>query len=104
MMFSTKVIEQDGQRVVEVHGEIDLSTAPQLRHTIQDALRGGWAVAVDLADVGYMDSTGVGVLVQGLKDAMAQKIDFTLRNPSEPVLGVITLARLDTLFKIQTTN
>jgi anti-sigma B factor antagonist len=47
-----------------------------------------------------MDSSGVATLVEGLK-ACADKKKFILVNPSEPVMKVLKLARLDGLFRIQ---
>ena len=55
---------------VEVGGEIDLHSAPQLRAELVKAAESARPrIVVDLADVTFIDSTGIGVLVGGLKRA-----------------------------------
>ncbi len=51
--------------VVSVHGEVDLSEAGELRAVLNDACTGPHAVIqLDLGDVHFMGSTGIGVLVE----------------------------------------
>lgn len=54
--------------VVTVAGEVDVYTAPQLRSALEECIAAGrTALVVDLQDVGFLDSTGLGVLVGRLK-------------------------------------
>ncbi len=54
--------------VVRVIGELDLATAPQLREILADlASLGALHVTVDLGELAFVDSSGLGVLVTGLK-------------------------------------
>ena len=54
--------------VLRVTGEVDLSTAPMLRERIRElAARGAVHLIADLSQVDFIDSTGLGVLVGGLK-------------------------------------
>lgn len=54
--------------VVEVDGEVDVSTADALRECVHDLLdRERTDLVVDLGNVTFMDSTGLGVLVGSLK-------------------------------------
>ncbi len=58
----------DAVAVVEVAGEVDLYTSPRLRDLLFDAIQGGAAhVVVDLADVSFIDSSGLGVLVSSAR-------------------------------------
>jgi anti-sigma B factor antagonist len=51
-------------RVIEPHGEIDLATAPNLKAALDAAIdEGARYVLVDFADVAFLDSTGIGVLL-----------------------------------------
>jgi anti-sigma B factor antagonist len=61
----------DGNAVVLVlDGELDLSSAPELRDTLIDQFNGGHhRLVVDMTEVTFVDSTGLGVLVGGLKRA-----------------------------------
>ena len=63
--------QSESATVVEVAGELDLHSAPQLRAELGRAIESGGAphVVVDLAGVTFLDSTGVGVLVGALKRA-----------------------------------
>ena len=55
---------RDGIEVIEVQGEIDIYTAPRLRELLIDLVsRGSYQLVVNLDKVGFLDSTGLGVLV-----------------------------------------
>src|SRR4029077_4984583 len=57
---------QDGIEVIDVQGEIDMYTAPRLRELFIDLVsRGSYQLVVNLGKVGFLDSTGLGVLVGG---------------------------------------
>src|SRR3954454_20598740 len=49
--------------VVAVTGEVDVYSAPALRDGLTELLEAGTSVVVDLTDVGFLDSTGLGALV-----------------------------------------
>ena len=87
--------------VITVRGEVDLYTSPDLRSAIMKAVTKTEAnIAVDLAAVEYMDSSGVATLVEGFKRAHEQSKTFTLVAPSESVMKVLQLAKLDGIFEI----
>jgi anti-sigma B factor antagonist len=94
-------IEGDGHILVQSVGEVDLNTSPALREAVLAAIKAYDSVGIDLNGVDYMDSSGVATLVEGLKACADKKKTFTLVNPSEPVLKVLKLARLDGLFRIR---
>ena len=55
---------KDGIEVIDVQGEIDMYTAPRLRELLIDLVsKGSYQLVVDLDKVGFLDSTGLGVLV-----------------------------------------
>ncbi len=56
---------EDGIRVIAVHGELDLSTAPQLEGPLGEAIAAGDAsVVVDLCECEFIDSTGIALIVR----------------------------------------
>jgi anti-sigma B factor antagonist len=58
-----------GCTVVQVHGALDLASAPALRAYLQRVMDDGVSVIVlDLAGVGFMDSSGLGAVVWGYKE------------------------------------
>lgn len=57
-------MEKDGWAIVSVSGEMDLVTSPAVRQHVHDAVADGQRkVVLDLGDVQFCDSTGVGVLI-----------------------------------------
>src|SRR5258708_23246465 len=71
---------KDGIEVIDVQGEIDMYTAPRLRELLIDLVsQGSYQLVVNLDKVGFLDSTGLGVLVGGLRRGRA--------HPGAPALG-----------------
>lgn len=103
MAVEISTSEGEGFSVILVRGEVDLSTSPDLRTAILKGCKGADTLGVDLSGVGYMDSSGVATLVEGLKSCAAEKKSFVLVQPSESVMKVLHLSRLDALFDIRDT-
>ncbi|CAL9497846.1 Anti-sigma-B factor antagonist [Streptomyces sp. enrichment culture] len=62
--FHVKVAEQGGWAVLQVSGELDLVTSPVLRQRVHDVVaQGRHDLVLDLSEVLFCDSSGVGVLV-----------------------------------------
>lgn len=94
--------EPDGNVLIAAKGEVDLGSAPKLRDAILKAVKKSKdQVAVDLSGVGYMDSSGVATLVEGLKACREPGKSFALVAPSGPVMKVLQLSRLDSVFTIK---
>lgn len=95
-------IDAEGATTLKAAGDVDLYSSPALRTAINKAFhRGEGAVNVDLRAVGYMDSSGVATLVEGLRAATKTKRAFILIAPPAPVMKVLRLSRLDGVFQIQ---
>ena len=61
-------VESDGSiRVLVLRGEHDLSTAPDVRAHMEEAVEAGADVVVDLSETGFIDSSILGVLVAGYR-------------------------------------
>lgn len=89
---------------IAVRGEIDLYTSPELRSAILKAVEtADGEVVVELAEVKYMDSSGVATLVEGLRSAHQHDKIFRLVAPSPQVMKVLELTRLDSVFEIEPT-
>ncbi len=87
---------QEGPRtILAVSGEVDLATAPNLRQRVVQAIDdGARQVVVDLSDVGFMDSTGLGVLIGGLKRLRQRDGNLVVVSPSEPVAKILEVTGL----------
>ena len=87
--------------VVHVGGEIDVYTAPMLREHLDEHISAGrHQLVVDLEDVPFMDSTGLGVLVGRLKLVRATNGTLRLVCSSERILNVFSITGLDKVFQI----
>ena len=61
---------KEGVAVIALDGEVDVYTSPRLKQEMVDLLNRGLVhLVVDLNNVKYLDSTGLGVLIGGLKRA-----------------------------------
>ena len=101
MALTVDVTRADGHRVIRAVGDIDLGSSPKLRDAILKNIAASEPVGVELSGVSYMDSSGVATLVEGLKSCATKKQTFALLSPSESVMKVLGLARLDSLFDIR---
>lgn len=79
-----------------MEGEVDAHTAPQLKSAIAGALdRGTTELIVDLDRVTFMDSTGLGVLVGGLKRLREVGGELRIVCTRRPILRILEITGLD---------
>jgi anti-sigma B factor antagonist len=92
----------EGLAVVAVHGELDLTGAPDLRRAVGEAIDGnpGRQVVVDLEGVDFIDSAGLGVLADGLQRARAGNGDLVLVATGRSVVRALELTGLTRVFQI----
>jgi len=95
------VEDHPGYRILEVAGEVDMSSSISLRDELRKSLNGTRVLKVDLSGVHYLDSSGIAVLIQGFKWARRKEIEYRLLDPSKQVTDVIKLAMLQTFFTIE---
>lgn len=87
--------------VLAVKGEVDVYTAPRLREKLVELVsQGNRQVVVDLEGVDFLDSTGLGVLVGGLKRLRSQDGDLTLVCTQQRILKVFEITGLTKVFSI----
>lgn len=87
--------------VLAVHGDADLFAAPELRERITTAIdRGAIMVIVDLSDVSFIDSMGLGVLLGGMKRARARGGAIRLVVPRQDVRRIFEITLLDRVFAL----
>lgn len=66
--LSTSTLEYGDQAILHCSGEIDLATASQLRSALAGLIDSGQhRIVLDLREVSFCDSTGLGVMVGALK-------------------------------------
>jgi anti-sigma B factor antagonist len=90
-----------GRTVVEVSGEIDVYTAPRLRETLISLVEAGnYHLIVDMEGVEFLDSTGLGVLVGGLKRVRAHDGVIDLVCTQGRILRIFRITGLSKVFAI----
>lgn len=87
---------EDGRVRIAVEGEIDVSCASELRDAIDAALSEAVpGVEVDLSQVPYIDSTGIGVLVGAAHRALDQDARVTVVGAQRNVSRIFGLLGID---------
>ncbi|MEE8209300.1 MAG: STAS domain-containing protein, partial [bacterium] len=90
-----------GVIIVAVSGEVDMNTSLEVRSALTPLFaEKPKALVVDLSGVGYMDSSGVATLVEGLQWSQRSQIPFRLYGMTSAVKDVFEMARLESLFEI----
>jgi anti-sigma B factor antagonist len=100
------VRKQDDVVILELVGKLTAGLGDQiLRDSLDELLGQGWRkILVNLSEVGFMDSAGVGELVSGLRTAQRLGAQLHLLNTNERVHSTLSIARLLPIFKIHTTE
>ena len=100
-MLEIKKRKDEKITILEIEGEVDLYSSPNLRTELLDLTNAKTkAVLVDLANVKYMDSSGVATLVEALQQVGKYGGKLKLVNLREAVKDVFELSRLDKVFDI----
>ena len=96
---------KDGIEIVDVEGEIDVYTAPRLRELLIDLVNNGYyQLVVNMEKVEFLDSTGLGVLVGGLKRVRAHDGSLDLVCTQERILKIFRITGLTKVFGIHDTR
>lgn len=104
MELQVSTVSQAGHVVVTAVGELDLYTAPQLQTALAALLRDDVdSVVVDLAGVEFCDSTGMNVLLSGMKRVKERGGVFELAAPRAAVRRILQVTGLDTVFTVHET-
>ena len=91
----------DGRAVLHVTGEVDVYTAPQVREQIQDlAAKGTVHLIADLGPVEFIDSSGLGTLIGGLRRVREDDGSLVLVIAERRILRVFQLTGLTKAFTI----
>ncbi|MEO6700986.1 MAG: STAS domain-containing protein [Jatrophihabitantaceae bacterium] len=102
LSLNERAVEQ--HLVIEVRGEVDVHTAPELRDRLIQALdAGNSSLVVDLSWLSFIDSTGLGALVAARNHANALGASLRLVCKTERLLKVFRITGLDEVFQIHPT-
>ncbi|HVF13592.1 MAG TPA: STAS domain-containing protein [Acidimicrobiales bacterium] len=101
MDLGLDVTERGKYTVLSVQGEVDVYTAPKFRERLIELVtEGKHQIVVDLDGVDFLDSTGLGVLVGGLKRLRSHDGDLRLVCTQSRILKVFEITGLTKVFSI----
>jgi anti-anti-sigma factor len=96
--MQTRVVVLDGTARVIVAGEIDLATSHDLSEAIKQALtEAPKALVIDLSDVSFCDSSGLGVLAVSERECKLQGVQYRITGATGAVRRVFDITGLDEL-------
>jgi anti-sigma B factor antagonist len=101
----TSELPDEQVQVLVLRGELDVATASQLAHPLSEAVESGKTeVVVDLAELTFMDSTGLMVLLNGLRRLFRKggRLAVACTNPT--VLRLFEITGTDATFTITSTR
>jgi anti-sigma B factor antagonist len=91
--FVTSLDRDAGTATVSLKGEVDVLTVDQVRVVLGEALAGSpREIVVDLAELAFIDSTGLGALIFGFQRARDAGVRFRLTRPTPGVRQVLVLS------------
>jgi anti-sigma B factor antagonist len=100
-VWELTVTRDGGTAALKATGDLDLDTAPRLLAEVKRVLtEGAGTLVVDLAELTFVDSSGLGVLVACWRRAEAAGVDFRLTNPTEDVSMTLEITGLDQILPI----
>ena len=101
MNIELKSLPEKKLKVFRIEGELDVHHVKNLKSEIMESLEtDGWTYELDMEQVGYLDSSGLGMLVYLKKEIVRNKAKLVISNLKEPVLNVFRLTKLDDFFEL----
>jgi anti-sigma B factor antagonist len=88
---------------MKVYGEVDIHSAPRLHALlgeVETGLDGSPHIVVDLSEVTFMDSTGLGVLIRGRNEMRERRRDLRIVAGEGAVTRLLNVTRLDEAFSV----
>ena len=102
--MTVSIRESNAAQVVDVEGDVDLGTSPNLRRTLFDLLGKKPKLAVNLRGVRYIDSSGIATLIEVLKSTQRLPMEFILFGLSPAVQNAFRLTHVNRIFRIVETE
>ena len=93
--------DRDGAKIIHLEGDIDLEQTDVVRKVLSEAVEKNDAVHANMANVSYIDSSGVSVLIEVNQKAGDAGKTYALEKISEQVSSVLQMAKLDSFFTIK---
>lgn len=100
--FRLEVSHNGSESVVEVHGELDAYTTPQLRKALESTLeRAAKRIVVGLSGTSFIDSTGLGAMVAASRRVSAIGGELVIDSPRPSVYRILQITGLSLSIPIE---
>ena len=87
--------------VLHLRGELDVATVQHVRRALaQPAARDASTIVLDLAELTFLDSTGIHLFLSAWRRTQTDRRSLVLRNPSPTVLKALRLTGVDQLLQV----
>jgi anti-sigma B factor antagonist len=91
---------EDGVGVVTPRGRLNMVSARRLKEVLSELVAAGTnRIVVDMAETTFLDSSGLGALIGGLKSARQAGGDLRIARPTPSVVTVFELTNLDKVLR-----
>ncbi|HNW33332.1 MAG TPA: STAS domain-containing protein [Candidatus Ozemobacteraceae bacterium] len=97
--FQVNAVSQ--RKTFILDGELDVHQAKTLKSVVMEAIEEGvWTYVIEMGRVGYIDSSGLGMLVYLKKEILRNQGRLVISKPTEAVLNVFRLTKLNEFFEL----
>jgi anti-sigma B factor antagonist len=94
----------DTTRIIDISGDVDLRASPLLRKQLFEALKESPKVVINLTAIRYIDSSGIAVMLETLKESQRLKRQFVLYGMNGLVHDVFKLTHVIQIFQVVDTE
>ena len=95
----------DNVHILNIEGDIDLNSSPQLRKTFNELLeKGSTKVVVNFEKVAYIDSSGLATLIEMMQRLKKSQGVICLVQMNDKIRNIFEITKLDKLFTIYRTQ
>lgn len=104
MKIDCRIDNNTKTKTFVLEGELDVHNAKNLKSAVLESLENeeGWTYILDLGEVTYLDSSGLGMLVHIKKEITHEEGNLKIINIQSQVFNVFKLTRLDEFFDLST--
>jgi anti-sigma B factor antagonist len=82
-------------------GDIDLEVTPEIKTQLVSQIEDAATLTIDAANISYLDSSGVSILVIAMQSCKQKQITFSISNMSDEAMRVLQLAKLDKILPVK---
>ena len=101
-MAVKRVLSEDGKILtIKVPSRLDITAHKEFGEVYKDKLGPVSSCVVDMAEVEFLDSSALGMLLMFRERATAENVDITIANCSPGIKKIFSMANFDKLFKIE---